>query len=54
MGALGCRDGLEALVPGQAKKDARVVRVVLDHQQHRIAGRDAIAVIEDVFLARRR
>ena len=45
-------DALEALVARQAQQDARVVRIVLDDQQHRIALLDVVAVVGDTLLAR--
>ena len=53
-GALGCDDALEALVARQAEQDARVVRVVLDDQEDRVALLDDVAVVLDVLLAARR
>ena len=54
MRALGGDDALEALVARQAQQDARVVRVVLDDQQHGVALLDVVAIVLDVLLARDR
>ena len=43
--ALQRHKALEAAVARQAEHDARVVRVVLDDQQHRVAFGDAVAVV---------
>ena len=52
--ALGGDDALEALVARQAEEDARVVRVVLDDEQHGVALLDGVAVVLDVLFARDR
>ncbi len=52
--AFGGDDALEALVARQAQQDARVMRVVLDDQQHRVALLDVVAVVLDVLFARDR
>ena len=54
MRALGGDDALEAPVARQAQQDARVVRVVLDDEQHGVALLDVVAVVRDVLLARDR
>ena len=48
----GGHDHLEAPVASQAQEDARLVRVVLDDEQHRIAFLDVLAVVGDVLFAR--
>ena len=45
-------DALETFVPRQAEEDARVMRVILDDEQHGIAVHDGVAVVLDVLLAR--
>ena len=40
-------DALEALVARQPEQDARVVRVVLDDQQHVVALADVVAIVGD-------
>ena len=49
--AAGGHDHLEALVAGQAQEDARVMRVVLDDEQHGSPRLMTLAVVEDVLLA---
>ena len=44
-------DALESAVARQIQKDARIVRVVLDDQQHHIAFGDRIAIVDDRLLA---
>ena len=40
-------DALEALVAGEAEQHARVVRIVVDDQQHVVALADVLAVVGD-------
>ena len=49
--ASGGHDHLEAPVASQAQEDARLVRVVLDHEQHGVALHDALAVVGNVLFA---
>ena len=42
-------DALEALVVGEAEQDARVVRIVLDDQEDRIARLQTVAIIGDLL-----
>ena len=44
-------DALEALVAGQAEQHPRVVRIVLDDEQHAVALRDLVAVVRDLLFA---
>ena len=46
-------DALEALVARQAEQDARIVRIVVDDQQHAVALADVVAVVGDDFLGLR-
>ena len=47
-GALPRDDAFEALVARQPEKNTGVMRVVLDDQQHRVAGFDVVAVVLDL------
>ena len=40
---------LEAFVMREIHQDARIVRIVLDDQQHGVAGRDVVAVVGDLL-----
>ena len=51
LGARGGDDAFEALVARQAQQDARVMRIVLDDQQHGFAVDDVVAVVGDTFFA---
>ena len=46
-------DALEALVPRQTEQHARVVRIVVDDEQHAVAFADVVAVVGDDFLGLR-
>ena len=45
--AAHCDDHLESRIPGKIGHDTRIMRIILDDQQHGIAGHDLRPVIED-------
>ena len=51
--AFGGNNALESFVASQPKQNARIMRVVLHDQQHRITFADVVAVVFDVFFAAR-
>ena len=46
-------DALEALVARESQQDARVVRIVVDDQQHVVAFADVVAIVGDDLLGLR-
>ncbi len=54
VGAAHGDQDLEALVAREVDQDARIVRIVLDDQQDRIAGLDRLAVVRNLLDRRAR